>query len=61
MPKFEGTTMLVPPQTRTPKFILFNCLSWTHEIFGIGKCEETIKFNKTLRYHNGEVLLKWQC
>ena len=33
-----------PPQTRTSKFKLSNCLSWTHEIFRIDKCDEKIKF-----------------
>ena len=34
------------PQTRTPKFKLFNRLSLTHQIFRIGKYEGKIKFDK---------------
>ena len=52
MPKFGGTTMEGPPQMRMPKLKLFNCLSYTHEIFRIDKCEEKIKFDKTLRCLN---------
>ena len=33
-----------PPQMRMPKFNLFNCLSLTHGVFRINKCEEKIKF-----------------
>ena len=61
MPKFGGTTIEGPSQARMPKFKLFNCLSKTHEIFRINKCEEKIKFDKTLGYHNGEVLFKQHC
>ena len=50
-----------PPQTRAQKFKLFNCLSETYKIFRIDKCEEKTKFDKTLGYHNGEVVLKRHC
>ena len=52
MTKFGGAKMEIPSNEDT-KFKISNCLSYTHEIFRIGKYEGKIKFDKNFGYHNG--------